>query len=59
MKNDKLKTNLKWHFELDEDIPSLDIQIPLKKEESKKTKIEIHKQKQNGRDSSTNNPGHF
>jgi hypothetical protein len=49
----KLKTNLKFKFEFDEEIPSLNIEVPLKKKESKKTKIVIHKKIKNGRDSST------
>lgn len=51
MKN--IAPKLKWNFEFDEEIPDLNIKIPLEKKK-KKIKVEILKPKKHGRDSSTN-----
>lgn len=48
-KNKGLKTKLYFRFDIDEEVPNLDYEIPFKKKT--KTKIII---KENGRDSSTN-----
>jgi hypothetical protein len=55
----KIAPGLKFKFEFDGEIPNLNIEIPLEKKESKKTKIVIHKKVKNGRDTSTYNSGLF
>jgi len=48
-----LKTHLEFKFEIDEEIPNLDYEVPLKPK-GKKGQINIVNIKRNARDSSTN-----
>ena len=48
-----IKPKLRFTFNIDDEIPVLDFEVPLKKKESKKKKIVIIKSKRNGTDSST------
>ena len=51
----KIRTSgLKFKFNFDEEIPNLDLEPSLPKKKDQKSKIIIHKQIKNGRDSSTN-----
>jgi hypothetical protein len=49
----KLTTKLRFTFDIDEEIPVVEI-TPLDEKDSKKKEIIILKPKQNGRDSSSN-----
>jgi hypothetical protein len=55
----KIRTDIKFKFEFDEEIPELTLEESKPKKKDQKTKIEIIKLKKHGRDSSTNNPGLF
>lgn len=48
----KLSTKLRFTFDIDEEIPVVEI-TPLEKKEPKKTEIIINTPKRNGRDKST------
>ena len=48
-----MKTKLKFEFNIDEDFPDVNYEVPLKTKDQKNNKINIEKKK-NGRDSSTN-----
>jgi len=50
----KLKTKLEFQFDIDEEIPSLNYEIPLENNKKKSTKINIQRKKKNVRDTSTN-----
>jgi hypothetical protein len=50
----KLKTKLRFEFGDQEEVPSLDYDIPFKTKDKECNKINIVKKKKNGRDTSTN-----
>ena len=55
MAQKKLDPKLRFTFNIEDTVPILNIEVPLKKENKKKESI-IIKSKRNGRDSSTSSP---
>lgn len=48
----KIKPDLKFDFNFGDEIPDLNIEVPLKKKEVNKTNIEIYKKEKDGRKNS-------